>query len=409
MIPIFFGFKSGQEIDEKKMNRDLEIAKNILATLIKEDTESFFGGNVIEASYIKGYGVTFTIPEHLVYFHGGFTEIVLPEISMPQIPEVAPDVDVDEGSSRDRKRDQRKAEQDFRDAEQELRAAERETRIARHEIERARQNGWSELADVNDFYMHTEQNEDIEWEQIMITFLADYADLIGQLQPNDRIKVTQKTPKNYYVFVWGGYGNGTEIQNEKSGISTEVLKKDVNAFKIGKIDRKEFEKRISIKMKTPQKKVPDLEMFASIFGRYYSRDLSESYYTEGNPKYEVLEGFGVVFHTRASSRRGTFTIHSNSLFNSKKTETKSGWGDDDELYSVFKKDVKDFLLDYGRTIRSLGDDDKVILEIKFHGCRNCEIPKTLKVSTKMSTLRKYDQQKITREKAASAIEIKEVF
>ena len=29
IIPVFFGFKTGEEIDQKKMNRDLEIAKNI--------------------------------------------------------------------------------------------------------------------------------------------------------------------------------------------------------------------------------------------------------------------------------------------------------------------------------------------------------------------------------------------
>ena len=68
-LPVFLGFKTGQEIDQKKMNRDLEIAKNILATLIKTGSDSFFGGESIDASYIKDYGVVFTIPEHLVYFH----------------------------------------------------------------------------------------------------------------------------------------------------------------------------------------------------------------------------------------------------------------------------------------------------------------------------------------------------
>jgi hypothetical protein len=42
LIPLFMGFKKPQEFDEKKMNRDLEIAKNILATLIKSGSDSFF-------------------------------------------------------------------------------------------------------------------------------------------------------------------------------------------------------------------------------------------------------------------------------------------------------------------------------------------------------------------------------
>ena len=48
IVPLFFGFRTGQEIDEKKMNRDLEIAKNILATLIKSGSDSFYGSTSIE-------------------------------------------------------------------------------------------------------------------------------------------------------------------------------------------------------------------------------------------------------------------------------------------------------------------------------------------------------------------------
>jgi len=91
IVPFLFSFKTGNELDEKRMNRDLEIAKNILATLIKSDSDSFFGGESIDASYIKDYGVVFTIPEHLVYFHSGGNIIAIPE--MPPIPDV--DVVVD--------------------------------------------------------------------------------------------------------------------------------------------------------------------------------------------------------------------------------------------------------------------------------------------------------------------------
>ena len=85
IIPVFMGFKAGNDIDETKMNRDLEIAKNILATLVKSGSHSFFSGESIDASYIKGYGVVFTIPEHFVYFHSnGF--MAIPEL--PPIPDI---------------------------------------------------------------------------------------------------------------------------------------------------------------------------------------------------------------------------------------------------------------------------------------------------------------------------------
>ena len=83
--------------------------------------------------------------------------------------------------------------------------------------------------------------------------------------------------------------------------------------------------------------------------------------------------------------------------------------DDDKIYLQFKSDIKAFMLDYGRTIRSLADKDKVMLEIRINSCRDCNVPKILEVSSKMSLLKQYDQQKISREKALTGIEIKEQF
>ena len=50
-----------------------------------------FGGSSIDATYIKDYGVVFTIPEHLVYFHNGGNVFTIPEI--PPIPDI--DIDLD--------------------------------------------------------------------------------------------------------------------------------------------------------------------------------------------------------------------------------------------------------------------------------------------------------------------------
>jgi hypothetical protein len=51
----------------------------------------------------------------------------------------------------------------------------------------------------------------------------------------------------------------------------------------------------------------------------------------------------------------------------------------------------------------------VHLEVKIQACKKCKVPKTLEVSTKMSTLSQYDQQKISKDKALNQIEVKEVF
>jgi hypothetical protein len=66
------------------------------------------------------------------------------------------------------------------------------------------------------------------------------------------------------------------------------------------------------------------------------------------------------------------------------------------------------VIDYGRTIRSVPEGEKLLLKVKLTKCEGCKIPKSLELSVPMATLRQFDQQKLSREKAVAAIEIKEL-
>jgi hypothetical protein len=245
----------------------------------------------------------------------------------------------------------------------------------------------------------------------MITFMTDYADLIDQLLPEEKIIINQKSPHRELVMVWEGRDSSEKIEKLPGSISSEVLRKDLTAYKSGKINKDEFVRRIVISKVEPPEKIADLEMFAGIFEKFYSYDLSESFYAKGTPWYEVLDGYGVVFHVKAHSPNQSYSRvqfyargQTTGILKSDKSQA-----DEEALYSIFKDDIKNFLLDYGRTIRSVTGDDKVHLEVKIQACKKCNVPKTLEVSTKMSTLSQYDQQKISKDKAMNQIEVKEVF
>jgi len=425
IIPVFLGFKTGDEFDEKKMQRDLEIAKNILATLVKSGSNSFFGSTSIDASYIKEYGVVFTIPEHLVYFHTGGRVMVIPEI--PPIPDVDvdvyfyDDVEFSEEDADRAKQEMKKQKQIMKEHEKELKKQQWEVQKhveefdnAREEMAIAREETRAALADereMRDFYVGTGNTEEIDWEEIMITFMTDYADLIGQLQPNEKIVINQKSPYNEMVVVWSDAGSDKKIEENGSNISAEVFRKDIEAYKSGKIKKDEFIKRITVNKKDPQRKIPDLEMFSNIFDRFYSHDLTETFYSQGTPRYEVLDGFGVVFHIKTSSGSNSWSRvrYYGSGGNSFSVKADKQESKDEEVYPKFREDIKAFMLDYGRTIRSLKDDDKILLDIDINSCRECSIPKSIEVSTKMSLLKQYDQQKVSRDKALGQIEIKEYY
>ena len=233
VIPVFMGFKAGNDIDETKMNRDLEIAKNILATLVKSGSHSFCSGESIDASYIQGYGVVFTIPEHFVYFHSnGF--VALPEL--PPIPDIDVIVEVDpiiEEFDEANLSDEEKAahremvrehKREVQRQEQEIKRQVQKMEIQREEIERAREKARIKVHEARDWHgMH--DMEPIDWEEVMITFMTDYADLIGQLQPNERIVVKQKSPFQQAVLAWSHYQDEDSEKEEAANTSAEVLRK----------------------------------------------------------------------------------------------------------------------------------------------------------------------------------------
>jgi hypothetical protein len=386
-----------QSIDEEKMERDLEVAKNILATLMKTELDMHFEGRSLEADYIEGYGVIFTIPRHFVYFHIPPPKIAPPNIRFEGIRNGNTIIiagDDDEETIKEKK----EALKEARDAEAEA-MAEMEEEMKEYEEEMQ-----EEMASWTENVM--EQNEELQ--QAMITFLADYADLIGQLKPDEKILINQKSPYENYNFVIAG--SDAEAENAESGnISMEVAKKDISSYKSGKITLEEFRNRINIRTSEPEKKRVDLEMFASIFKQYYSPKLSKTFFTEGTPSYEVLDNFGAIFKIRTYSSYMEGKQYYMPVLGEEKVNADARKETIEKLYPEFEKDIKNFIIDYGRTIKSLDDDDLLVLKIRLTRCEECSIPKNLEVMVRMDVLKQFDQQKLSREKALEAIELKKDF
>jgi hypothetical protein len=134
--------------------------------------------------------------------------------------------------------------------------------------------------------------------------------------------------------------------------------------------------------------------------------MSKTFFTESTPSYEILDNFGVIFTIRTYSSYVEGDLYYIPGTGKEKVSSAERKAIIEDLYPKFESDLKSFIIDYGRTIRSLGDDDMLLLKIGLTKCEECAIPKSIDVSVKMSVLKQFDQQKISREKALAAIEIK---
>jgi hypothetical protein len=438
-----------QKIDEEKMNRDLEIAKNVLATMLKGESERYYGSSSIDVAYVQGYGVIFTLPRHSSWIHvrpprvvvapkvrvrtkGTGEDLIIYEENIKAYAEEAEKLAQKQEQLIQKQKELTRKREELSDEElEELEEAMAEIEISADEIAEI-----AKLAEVQALQWQDDFVENLEasmqhTEQAIITFLADYADLIGQLKPTDNILVKQESPFEDYVYIagwdesdagidvdieadaevddWGGSSGISRNSKGGSGFSAEVSKKVITDYKTGKINFDTFKEKVNIKRAEPDRKSPDLDMFASIFKQYYSPKMSKTFFTESTPRYEILDNFGVIYNIRTYSSYVDGRYYSMPVLDKKKVSSEERKSAIEELYPKFENDIKSFIIDYGRTIRSLEDNDMLLLKIIMTKCEDCTIPKSIDVSVKMSVLKQFDQQKISRDKAMTSIEIKKNF
>ncbi len=347
-----------QKVDMERMERDIEIAENVLGTLIKQkfDKRSFFPFN-IEGRYMEGYGVTFRIPGE---FNSSW--VVLTEnISAPVV--------VGEGET----------------YTYSYRSGESET------VRRRSTTNRDSLSTV--YY-----SKIIEAGK---EFLADYGDLIGQLGNEERILITNRGENNRFFYVGSNSPRRTMI-------SVEATKGDLAQVRQGKMSREQLMNKIKVvNTTTAEEKDPDLELFSSIIGRLYREDLSKTYYTNEGVYFERLKDFGAIYYMNVySSTEVDYKRYRMPTLNLDDIDKATRDKKVTELYPAFEKDVKENLVEYGRTLKSLKDNEMLVINIKLTQCQSCGIPSSVELSVKSEVLKQYGTGQLNKEAAVAKVSVK---
>jgi hypothetical protein len=71
-----------------------------------------------------------------------------------------------------------------------------------------------------------------------------------------------------------------------------------------------------------------------------------------------------------------------------------------------EKELKENMLEYGRTIKSLKDDESLIIQVTVTKCKGCNIPSTLELTVKGSVLKDFNAGKVDQSTAMTKINVK---
>jgi hypothetical protein len=405
VVLVSLGAFAQTKLDEPRMQRDMAVAENILSTLLKQqfDKRSFFPIEV-SGSYRSGYGVTFTIPNMQSDFwfqnFDGHSDVLIDgqpdgffqswssdngsgsySITDNVTGVTVNGVTVIDGRAEDAQKvatDQNRKNKSVTAAGSKSAKTKKSTKINRDSLKE-------------------ESNQ--KTIKAIKEFLADYSDLIGQLAPTERIIVTNRGEGERIWF--GQFGN----QQNSTYLSVEANKGDLTQFKQGKLTRDQLMNKLKVvNSQTDNEVQPDLELLTSIFNRLYRSDLSKTYFTQDNMYYERLKDYGVIYYMEVySSNQQNGDFWNMPTVSLEEVDQATRDKKVKELYPIFTKSIKDDMLEYGRTLKSLKDEESLILNIKLTRCIGCGIPSYIELSVKNSVLKDYSSGKLSKEAAMQQI------
>lgn len=367
---LFLSTMTYAQVDDEKMTKDLRVASKVLEMLTQGDDHLMMYSDNVEGNYIEGYGVIFGIAGGYSVFwkqkgnyaysynYGGDVNVV-----------VAPEVEVKikaEAKAKADAKSKSKSEKNSNDDDEEL--------------------------------------AQIDFENIMIEFLADYSQMINQLKPEDKILVSTK--KSDYMYVTDK--TATINEGKGHGTTAELLKKDHNDYMNGKINREQLIAKIKVnKNNGTELRSKDLDLFGSMLKTLYEDSYSDTYFISWKPDYERIKGVGAIYSFKVYS-----SYDENGLYRMPSIDKSGLTGEArnenvEKLYPVFVKSMKENLIQYGRTINSLGSDEVVILKVTLTKCDDCSIPKKVQFSVKQSVLADFNAARISQDAAVSKIKTSE--
>jgi hypothetical protein len=368
-----------QKADEERMTRDIAVAENILGTLIKQQFEKqkMFFPLEIKSNYQPGYGITFYIPADYT------TPIVF---SLPADNFIWREERIQgPGVNLYNYEDNRSNEPNSPDTQKET------IRLP----DKAREKSRLEMDSVRDAY-------NAKVIEAAKSFLADYGDMMTQLAPTERIIISNQGDRRVWV---NQYFNAPK----RSHLSIEALKGDLMQYKQNKINRDQVVAKIKvINTESVDKVEPDLELLSSIFTRLYRPDLSKTFFVQEDIHFERLKDYGVVYYMQALSSQelGYSRRYIMPTVGLEDIDQTTRDKKVKELYPKFEQELKDNILEYGRTLKSLSDDEVLVFQVRLTRCAGCGIPATLDYTIKSSVLKDLSSGKINKGDAIQKFEIK---
>jgi hypothetical protein len=269
-------------------------------------------------------------------------------------------------------------------------------------------------------------------------FLGNYGSTIGQLGSNEKVtimftdKVNRHSPVYTLLSDKRGDINVNPNTNPLPTILVTAKVSDLQAYRKDQFDEAEFSNRLNVlTIEEDENKYRDLKVMAKILETSFEDNEDNSFGIRGSVNYTYINDLGALFYLDASYGSGLFGLNiavskiRKELQNFTKSESLSVSFDDEETslsssnandkkltkelnaaYDDFISTLKETVVDYGRTLKSVKSDEQVYVSISLSTVGD-DLPERVDLQIKKSALDAYDKGKMSREQAMQQITVQE--
>jgi hypothetical protein len=253
-------------------------------------------------------------------------------------------------------------------------------------------------------------------------FLTNYGSLLTELKSGEKLMLNidytarQKREENRSSsrarFV-------SSSRNMKKRMQSSISYKALNDFSTGKINLQQAMAAVETKIvEDADKEMTDAKILAGILDDLMQTSMDGKFRRRSKTNWTYFDGFGLMFNIQMSTSSSTseMIIYSQSVRTITRTEDSEVEKEREELmkeleeaYPDFEDMLKENIVQYGRTLRSLGAGESVIVNVDFgSGVRDSKMPRSIRMVVPKSSIDAYAKGQKSLEQVKKEIDIKKL-
>jgi hypothetical protein len=198
-------------------------------------------------------------------------------------------------------------------------------------------------------------------------------------------------------------------------MTAEISASDLNAYTTGDISQTEVFSRIKNRTYDSSKdEMLDAKILAGIFDDMFKNTYDGYLYRAGSASWTYFEGFGLMYNVNLSSGRNGYSISTNPggqsviTVGGKSQKSEEFYKDIKAKYPAFEKSVKETMIKYGRTLKSIKSNEFLILNVGLNANNLSGLPKSIQFMVSKSDIDAYTKGSKSLEQVMEKVSLKKL-